>query len=74
MKVLNNLYNDLNIIIAALSGSRSEELEHIDTLMAQNPDSISHKEKVLIWIHRLMQRLGFFGIFLFASVSIIKHV
>ncbi|UZO12784.1 uncharacterized protein OCT59_004301 [Rhizophagus irregularis] len=53
---------------AALSGSRSEELEQIDTLMAQNPDSISHKEKVFIWVHRLMQRLGFFGIFLFASI------
>ncbi|CAI2166013.1 11714_t:CDS:2 [Funneliformis geosporum] len=53
---------------AALSGSRSDELEQIDTLMAQNPDSISHKEKVLIWVHRIMQRLGFFGIFIFASI------
>ncbi|CAG8531392.1 9964_t:CDS:10 [Funneliformis mosseae] len=53
---------------AALSGSRSEELEQLDTLIAQNPDSISHKEKVLIWVHRIMQRLGFFGIFLFASI------
>ncbi|CAG8497392.1 16875_t:CDS:2 [Acaulospora morrowiae] len=53
---------------AALSGSRGEELKHIDALLEQSPESISYKERILIFIHRLMKRLGFFGIFLFASI------
>ncbi|CAG8520929.1 2370_t:CDS:2 [Paraglomus occultum] len=53
---------------AALSGSRSEELATIDKIMEQDPDSISYKERVLVYINRLMQRLGFWGIFLFASI------
>ncbi|CAG8581178.1 10641_t:CDS:2 [Diversispora eburnea] len=53
---------------AALSGSRSEELEQIDTLLEKSPESISYKERILISIHRFMRRLGFVGIFIFASI------
>ncbi|KAG9304005.1 hypothetical protein G9A89_005915 [Geosiphon pyriformis] len=53
---------------AALSGSRSQELEMIDTLMTQSPEKISIKEKVLLNVNRMMQRLGFWGILLFASI------
>ncbi|CAG8461410.1 8450_t:CDS:2 [Ambispora leptoticha] len=53
---------------AALSGSRSEELATIDMLMEQSPDKISFKARILLYINRMMQRLGFWGIFLFASI------
>ncbi|CAG8602465.1 1153_t:CDS:10 [Ambispora gerdemannii] len=53
---------------AALSGSRSEELATIDRLMEQSPDKTSLKERILLYVNRIMQRLGFWGIFLFASI------
>ncbi|CAJ0841674.1 15652_t:CDS:2 [Entrophospora sp. SA101] len=52
----------------ARAGCRSEELKDIDRLLKQSPESISYKERFLISIHRLMGHLGFFGIFLFASI------
>ena len=64
------IFSNNYIFVAALSGSRSEELATIDKIMEQDPDSISYKERILVYINRLMQKLGFWGIFLFASVSV----
>ncbi|CAG8637696.1 22845_t:CDS:2 [Dentiscutata erythropus] len=53
---------------AALSGSRSEELAQLNALLEQSPERMTMKEKLLMTTHRLLRRLGFFGIFLFASI------
>lgn len=54
---------------AALSGNRNEELASIEDLLKKKPDSVSYKERILLMVHEGMKRLGFFGIFLCASVS-----
>ncbi|KAI8600928.1 hypothetical protein EDD21DRAFT_305870, partial [Dissophora ornata] len=53
---------------AALSGNRNEELAAIEDLLKKKPDSVSYKERILIMVHEGMKRLGFFGIFLCASI------
>ncbi|KAF8938689.1 Vacuolar membrane protease [Dissophora ornata] len=53
---------------AALSGNRNEELAAIEDLLKRKPDSVSYKERILIMVHEGMKRLGFFGIFLCASI------
>ncbi|KAF0358158.1 vacuole membrane protein 1 [Gigaspora margarita] len=53
---------------AALSGSRSEELAQLNALLEQSPERMTMKEKLLMTTHRLLHKLGFFGIFLFASI------
>lgn len=54
---------------AALSGNRNEELAAIEDLIKKKPDSVSYKERILLMVHEGMKRLGFFGIFLCASVG-----
>ena len=56
---------------AALSGNRNEELAAIEDLIKKKPDSVSYKERILLMVHEGMKRLGFFGIFLCASVSFV---
>ncbi|KAF9901810.1 Vacuolar membrane protease [Linnemannia zychae] len=53
---------------AALSGNRNEELASIEDLLKKKPDSVSYKERILLMVHEGMKRLGFFGIFLCASI------
>ncbi|KAF9581179.1 Vacuolar membrane protease, partial [Lunasporangiospora selenospora] len=53
---------------AALSGNRNEELAAIEDLINKKPDSVSYKERILLMVHVGMKRLGFFGIFLCASI------
>ncbi|KAG0347090.1 Vacuolar membrane protease, partial [Gamsiella multidivaricata] len=53
---------------AALSGNRNEELAAIEDLLKKKPDSVSYKERILLMVHEGMKRLGFFGIFLCASI------
>ncbi|KAF9948285.1 Vacuolar membrane protease [Mortierella alpina] len=53
---------------AALSGNRNEELAAIEDLLMKKPDSVSYKERILLMVHEGMKRLGFFGIFLCASI------
>ncbi|KAF9212292.1 Vacuolar membrane protease [Podila verticillata] len=53
---------------AALSGNRNEELAAIEDLIKKKPDSVSYKERILLMVHEGMKRLGFFGIFLCASI------
>ncbi|CAG8627138.1 1134_t:CDS:2, partial [Racocetra persica] len=53
---------------AALSGSRSEELAQLNNLLENSPEKMTIKEKLLMKTHRLLLKLGFFGIFLFASI------
>lgn len=57
------------LFTAALSGNRNEELASIEDLLKKKPDSVSYKERILLMVHEGMKRLGFFGIFLCASVS-----
>lgn len=59
---------------AALSGNRNEELAAIEDLIKKKPDSVSYKERILLMVHEGMKRLGFFGIFLCASVSCLSCV
>lgn len=53
---------------AALSGSRSEELAHIEMLMSKEPSKVTIKERVLYSMYQVMTKLGFWGIFLCASI------
>ncbi|KAF9168633.1 Vacuolar membrane protease [Actinomortierella ambigua] len=53
---------------AALSGDRNEELAKIEELIEKNPDQVTYKERILLMVHEGMKRLGFFGIFLCASI------
>ncbi|KAG0235155.1 Vacuolar membrane protease [Actinomortierella wolfii] len=53
---------------AALSGDRNEELAKIEELIKKNPDQVTYKERILLMVHEGMKRLGFFGIFLCASI------
>ncbi|KAG9063407.1 Vacuolar membrane protease [Linnemannia hyalina] len=47
---------------------RNEELASIEDLLKKKPDSVSYKERILLMVHEGMKRLGFFGIFLCASI------
>ncbi|KAF9340596.1 Vacuolar membrane protease, partial [Mortierella sp. AD094] len=46
----------------------NEELAAIEDLLKKKPDSVSYKERILLMVHEGMKRLGFFGIFLCASI------
>ncbi|KAI1294084.1 Vacuolar membrane protease [Mortierella claussenii] len=47
---------------------RNEELAAIENLLKKKPDAVSYKERILLMVHEGMKRLGFFGIFLCASI------
>ncbi|KAI8387984.1 vacuole membrane protein 1 [Radiomyces spectabilis] len=52
----------------ALSGGKSEELAEFEAGLAKPHHDRSFKEKFTYILYHIMQRLGFFGILLFASI------
>src|SRR5438128_2535362 len=57
------------IFIAASSGRMITDMDKIMLLGKVPSESLSLRDWVLANLHNLLGRLGFFGIFLFASVS-----
>jgi hypothetical protein len=55
---------------AAMAGQHSEEMDEIDALQKKAPENRTLKDHVYLFVYNIMQRLGFLGIFLCASVSI----
>ncbi|ORX99712.1 hypothetical protein K493DRAFT_212171 [Basidiobolus meristosporus CBS 931.73] len=53
---------------AALSGQQTEEIAVLESLRQKKSDTVTLKEHVMLYVQKIMQRFGFFGIFLFASI------
>ncbi|KAK9767477.1 hypothetical protein K7432_002704 [Basidiobolus ranarum] len=53
---------------AALSGQQTEEIAALESLRQKKSESVTLKEHVMLYVQKIMQRFGFFGIFLFASI------
>ncbi|KAJ1981165.1 hypothetical protein H4R34_002172 [Dimargaris verticillata] len=53
---------------AALSGRKNPELDALNTLQGETTHGLSLKARALLAVYNMLQRLGFFGIFLFASI------
>ncbi|KAJ1982910.1 hypothetical protein H4R35_000036 [Dimargaris xerosporica] len=53
---------------AALSGRKNPELDALNTLQGETARDLSLKARALLAVYNMLQRLGFFGIFLFASI------
>ncbi|KAK9762916.1 hypothetical protein K7432_010868 [Basidiobolus ranarum] len=53
---------------AALSGQQTEEIAALESLRHKNVENVTLKERVMLYVQKIMQRFGFFGIFLFASI------
>ena len=51
-----------------MSGAENEELSSIEQLEKAPYNTLSLKEKVLVYIYHFIQKAGFIGIFLCASV------
>jgi hypothetical protein len=57
-------------ILAALAGQSNEEMDEISALQNKKPEERTLKDRVYLFVYNMMQRLGFFGIFLCASVGL----